>query len=257
MDIDAKAWIKAILSLDKFDQEYWDSYSHSIIKIISRLRNHKYNFVLPVIESKESDIYKSWIFYLESISYEQHGEIIEAIKLLRLSANLGNPYAMILFIKERYKIDDEHTNTCIYNAYKLGHPTGIIQYILSYMDNYTDQSNRERKILEDLSKLPRHDNLDNLDEENYSDLAKIYIFLDLLNPRADYNDYILYYKVKAGELKYYEDLSGNSWRIINLIVGNFHKNNEIKELKETIAKLKLLKQLDFSSLISGGVGEYL
>ena len=150
--LEVKIWIKSILKIDKFDSEFWESkLSVKVITLFDELRQSKFEGFLPAFElrqskceSKESDIFKSWILFLKSIISEQHNEIIEAIKLLRLSADLGNPYAMMMFINPRYQIDEEHTRTCVFNAYKLGHPTGIIKYILSYI--YIPDQKSERKM---------------------------------------------------------------------------------------------------------------
>lgn len=246
-NLEVKIWIKSILKIDKFDSEFWESkQSVKVITLLDVLRQSKFEGLLPAFElrqskfeSKESDIYKSWILFLKSIISEQHNEIIEAIKLLRLSADLGNPYAMMMFVNPQYQIDEEHTKTCIFNAYKLGHPTGITKYILWYI-HIPDQESKSiaseiveskdiltKRILDDLDKLPKCELL----TEQYSDLVRIYNFLER-HSEVNYNDNIMYYKLKSGELE--DDLSWNKSRIYKVIESNYQKDKEIKALNRIL-----------------------
>ena len=84
-----------------------------------------------------------------------------------------------------------------------------------------------KMILDDLDKLPKRELL----AEQYSDLVRIYTFLEQ-HSEVNYNDNIMYYKLKSGELE--DDLSWNKSRIYKVIESNYKKDKEIKVLNRML-----------------------
>ena len=217
----------------------------------------------------------SWVSYLSTSE-----DYVEQVRLHQKSADLGNPFAMLQCAEAEDLLDEKEREKYLKSAVDLGYPKAIYSYILFYLagkENIDDIDlwlqtkdwNIEQKdqlrdrVLEDIKKFPVDlqltDRIHLSLEQHviYGYIADLFYHLNDMYKDGRYSTEVTYYMLCSNmtQREFTQIYSGIVYDVI--ISENFIRKIEYEKLKKSYEELKKVKAMDFNSIVSNGVGDFL
>lgn len=253
-------YIEELLEYTTFDQKYWEydnkNNYHDIISDYLSKRNTTKEKIRTFLMSKlELENNNSWIYYF--LSYFVLDDISKTD--LEKSISLNNPYAMVRYCTYCLNVSEDLDKMLEY--YKMAESLGYYRGFNGYMHTYYDQEVMEEKLTLANDK-ERNEFLDSLmpnleklvkigKNDSYNTAAEIYQNLYLFSQGEDskkYKEKFIIYKIKSGHGK--DLFQDNEDDVLEYAEKYF-------ELKNSYEAMIKVKEMDFSSIVSNDVGEFL
>ena len=255
--------IDQLLSFNSFDQKFWDWENENdvvedLIDIFANIQNYQAHrtdkvkeriFVIKYLREKFGKEYH-WYLYFNGIYQDDED-------MLKKSAELGNPYAMI-----QYREVNESEDLGRYlRAYDLGLYKGLVIYLQKRYyppdgDNIEYVSLDRKEMKETVNDLLSYiENLKIYEKED-SDrmILQIYKSLNRMCDNA-YQDEYIEYIIKLDS--WYELIHDEEDLLRSALEDYVELKKEHQKLKVAYNELKELKKMDFNDMIGNQVGEYL